>query len=217
MHFMIDPVTEPNGGCRFLGVGYLTTLSVSRLHIVDFTMINECGAVGEEYRSNRRKPASVLLCPSQIPYDLNWNRSRYAVAGSRRLTARTFRRGYCVGLEVLTTVVTKGTIFWDTTPCSPLKVNRRFGGTHRLHLQGRISRERNQRESSWPVGSVPRKRQLTFRRQYASRESCYHHPAFVPSKLTNDYISVWGLWLQMVCTGSHFEKKVPSRGRRICT
>jgi hypothetical protein len=31
----------------------------------------------------------------------------------------------------------KSTIFWDITPRSPLKVNRRFGGTYRLHLQGR--------------------------------------------------------------------------------
>jgi hypothetical protein len=30
------------------------------------------------------------------------------------------------------------TIFSDITPCSPLKVNRRFGGTYRLHLQSRI-------------------------------------------------------------------------------
>jgi hypothetical protein len=28
------------------------------------------------------------------------------------------------------------TIFWDITPFSPLKVNGRFGGTYRLHLQG---------------------------------------------------------------------------------
>jgi hypothetical protein len=35
--------------------------------------------------------------------------------------------------EVLTPVVMKSTIFWDITPCSPLKVNRRFGGIHRLH------------------------------------------------------------------------------------
>jgi hypothetical protein len=35
-------------------------------------------------------------------------------------------------------------IFWDITPCSPLKVNRLFGGTYRLHLHGRkISRVRN--------------------------------------------------------------------------
>jgi hypothetical protein len=39
-------------------------------------------------------------------------------------------------------------LFWDITPCSPLKVNGRFGGIYRLHLQGgRISRTRNQRES----------------------------------------------------------------------
>jgi hypothetical protein len=30
----------------------------------------------------------------------------------------------------------KTAILWDITPCSPLSVNRRFGGTYRLHLQG---------------------------------------------------------------------------------
>jgi hypothetical protein len=39
-----------------------------------------------------------------------------------------------VGFEVLTGVVRKRTIFWDITPCIPLKVNRRFGGTYRLHI-----------------------------------------------------------------------------------
>jgi hypothetical protein len=34
----------------------------------------------------------------------------------------------------------------DITPCSPLKINRSFGGTFRLHLLGRrISQARNQR------------------------------------------------------------------------
>jgi hypothetical protein len=28
----------------------------------------------------------------------------------------------------------KSTIFWDITPCSPLKVKRRFGGIYRLHF-----------------------------------------------------------------------------------
>jgi hypothetical protein len=41
------------------------------------------------------------------------------------------------GFEVLTAVVMKSTIFWNITPCSPLKVNRRYIGTYRLHLQGR--------------------------------------------------------------------------------
>jgi hypothetical protein len=31
----------------------------------------------------------------------------------------------------------KCTIFWDITPCSPLKVNQRFEETYCLHLQGR--------------------------------------------------------------------------------
>jgi hypothetical protein len=41
-----------------------------------------------------------------------------------------------VGFEVLTAVVMKSSVFWDITPCSPLKVNRCFGGTYRIHLQG---------------------------------------------------------------------------------
>jgi hypothetical protein len=56
----------------------------------------------------------------------------------------------CVGFEVLTAVVMKSTLFWDITPYSLLKVNRRFGETYRLHLQvWRIIRARNQRESGW--------------------------------------------------------------------
>jgi hypothetical protein len=42
----------------------------------------------------------------------------------------------------------KSTIFWDTTPCSPLKVNQRFGRIYYFHLQGRMSRTRYPRESS---------------------------------------------------------------------
>jgi hypothetical protein len=44
---------------------------------------------------------------------------------------------------------------WGITLCSPLKVNRRFGGTYRLHLQGRrISRARNQRKIRWQAALV---------------------------------------------------------------
>jgi hypothetical protein len=45
-----------------------------------------------------------------------------------------------VGFEVFTAVVMKSIIFCDMTPCSPLSFNRRFGGTYRLHLQGRRNR-----------------------------------------------------------------------------
>jgi hypothetical protein len=44
----------------------------------------------------------------------------------------------------------KSAVFWDITPCSLLKVNRRFVGTYRLHLQGsRTSLSRNQRDNGW--------------------------------------------------------------------
>jgi hypothetical protein len=50
-----------------------------------------------------------------------------------------------VGFEVLIAVITKMPFFWDITLCSPLKVNRRFGGKCHLHFQGqRIRNARNQ-------------------------------------------------------------------------
>jgi hypothetical protein len=54
---------------------------------------------------------------------------------------------YCVGFEVLTAVVKKTPIFWDITPCSPLRVNRRFGEPCHLNLQGRTSQAKNQHEA----------------------------------------------------------------------
>jgi hypothetical protein len=47
---------------------------------------------------------------------------------------------HCLGYEVLTAVVMKSTIFWEVTWCSLLEIIRRFGGTYRLHLQGRVRR-----------------------------------------------------------------------------
>jgi hypothetical protein len=43
---------------------------------------------------------------------------------------------------------TRDSIFWDITLCSLLKVNRQFGGTCYLHLQGwRVSEARNKHET----------------------------------------------------------------------
>lgn len=54
-----------------------------------------------------------------------------------------------LGLEVLTAAVMKSTIFRDTTPCSPLDVNRRFGRIY-SQVQGlRISRAVDQRKRRW--------------------------------------------------------------------
>jgi hypothetical protein len=74
-----------------------------------------------------------------------------------------------LGFEVLTAVIMKIAIFWSITPCSPLSVNRRFGGTYRLHLQRlKISWARNQCESKLQAEwwrwrrYVPSKRRLTL-------------------------------------------------------
>jgi hypothetical protein len=42
----------------------------------------------------------------------------------------------------------KNAVFWDVAPCRS-RVNRRFGGTNRLHLQRRKIRERARRVSKW--------------------------------------------------------------------
>jgi hypothetical protein len=45
--------------------------------------------------------------------------------------------------------ILKSSIYWDITLCSPLKVSRRFRGTYRSLLQGRMSRARYEHESRW--------------------------------------------------------------------
>jgi hypothetical protein len=42
----------------------------------------------------------------------------------------------------------KNAVFWDVAPCRYC-VNRRFGGTYRLHLPGRKTRERGTSVSRW--------------------------------------------------------------------
>jgi hypothetical protein len=52
-----------------------------------------------------------------------------------------------VGHEVLTAVIMNSSVFWNMTAYSSMRVNTRFGGTCRLHLQGWIvSHARNQYE-----------------------------------------------------------------------
>jgi hypothetical protein len=61
----------------------------------------------------------------------------YKHGGGAKLSEVIFNRFNVVGFEVFTAVVKKSIIFWDITQCSPLSVNRLFGETYRLHLQGR--------------------------------------------------------------------------------
>jgi hypothetical protein len=70
----------------------------------------------------------------------------------------------------------KSTIYWDMTPCSPLNVNRRFGATYRLHLQGRrISRARNQRESRSQVDGSDMFEFQQTRQRYIPEDSTLHN------------------------------------------
>jgi hypothetical protein len=68
----------------------------------------------------------------------------YACSNSKT-AGRIFIKTDTEDFEVLTAVVMKSSTFRDITPCSPVIVNRRFGGTCCLHLQGRrISQARSQ-------------------------------------------------------------------------
>jgi hypothetical protein len=59
-----------------------------------------------------------------------------------------------VEFEVFTAVVMKSIIFWDVMPCSLLRCNRRFGGTYRLHLQGRRKKiQQDEQVSRWQAES----------------------------------------------------------------
>jgi hypothetical protein len=42
-----------------------------------------------------------------------------------------------VAFQIPTAVAVKSSVFWDIPSCGLVKVNRHFGGTYRLHLQGR--------------------------------------------------------------------------------
>jgi hypothetical protein len=60
---------------------------------------DDCGAISgikivRGNRSTRRKPAPAPLCPPQIPYDQTRARTRVAVVGNQRLTARAMARPY---------------------------------------------------------------------------------------------------------------------------
>jgi hypothetical protein len=78
--------------CCFLGWGEAESTLVRRpligLLYQPQMIDDECGAVGGMridggYRSTRREPAPVPLCP---PHNLTWARTRATAMGSRRLT-----------------------------------------------------------------------------------------------------------------------------------
>jgi hypothetical protein len=55
---------------------------------------------------------------------------------------------YIIRFEVFRAVTMKNAVFLDVTPCRSC-VNRRFGGTYRLHLQGRKIWEQGTSVNKW--------------------------------------------------------------------
>jgi hypothetical protein len=93
-----------------------------------------------------------LVCGSWDRTTQNMPESNFCITGQRSSTIciefEICTKCYpLVGFEALAAVVKKISVFWDITPCMPLKVSRHFGGTCRFQLQGwRVSRTRNQYE-----------------------------------------------------------------------
>jgi hypothetical protein len=72
--------------------------------------------------------------------------SFYESERQKRFMRKNDKKWTHVVVELAQVTLRENTIFWDITPCSQSKVNLRFGGTNRFHLQGRT---RYHRESRW--------------------------------------------------------------------
>jgi hypothetical protein len=65
-----------------------------------------------------------------------------------------------LGVEALTAVTTKGTIFWDKIPCNMAEMHWSFGGNYCLHLQGEnvsqaINRQATTKKDKTKLTSYP--------------------------------------------------------------
>jgi hypothetical protein len=96
--------------------------------------------------------------PKSIISVLNYLHLRFssAVTLYPLVPKEILNRGFTVyisdaGFEVFTAVVMKSLIFWDVMACSLLSCNRRFGGTYRLHLQGRRNKFSKKKPASKQV------------------------------------------------------------------
>jgi hypothetical protein len=74
-------------------------LAASRLYNVDDRMINTCGTVAgmrtdKTTRNIQRKSDTAPLCPSQIPYDLTWDRTNVAAVDSQVLRVWSHGTGH---------------------------------------------------------------------------------------------------------------------------
>jgi hypothetical protein len=106
------------GGVRLSPLGASATVGILyQPRMIDDDDYGAVGGmrIGWGYRSTRRKPAPVPLCPPQIPHDLTWDRTRAAAVGSQRLTVRAMARPRPrVTSSILGPNILLGTLFSDT-------------------------------------------------------------------------------------------------------
>jgi hypothetical protein len=91
------------------------------------------------------KPCIYLVFSEGISrYEL-----RIAIPFSMRKRRAAPNVVYLVRFEVFTAMTMKKAVFWDVAPCRYC-VNRRFGGTYYLHLQGRRKEKKRKFVSDEP-------------------------------------------------------------------
>jgi hypothetical protein len=77
---------------------------------------------------NETPPNPMEREHNAIPTELSRHPSQCNKLKQQNKTRLVSNSGF-LGFEVLRTVIMNSFIFWDITLCSPLKANRRFGGT----------------------------------------------------------------------------------------
>jgi hypothetical protein len=108
---------------------------------VNRMFVNICVFTNEHFITGSELSQGFMWLLSNVRRFKTCRKHVVKVTACRKLSSRQ---------NIYVCVWLKSTIFWDITPCSPLNVNRSFGGTYRLHLQDRrISRARNQLVSRW--------------------------------------------------------------------
>jgi hypothetical protein len=115
---------------------------------------------------NTQNFSPVRLSTQDVPYHLNIFYTEFnspvcvcvCVCMHIMYYACIYSRPICMHVDKNSgCMVMKSIIFWDMPPCSPLSFNRRFGGTYRLHLQGRrnrFSKPASKQVRSWYLGCI---------------------------------------------------------------
>jgi hypothetical protein len=117
-------------------------LSITSVNDLNFRIYPNAGRsprVVVEWAGLRVRLCHQLFAPAELlGYAILFTAIHWCSCWCTFTVSKCEIKSQIVGFEVPTTVV-KCITFWDIIPCSQLSVDRRFGGTYRLHLQGSIN------------------------------------------------------------------------------